>query len=98
MFEGGFISLDTCVAAGDKSTSKLKSTWYKADIEPCLGTSLYLEVPVMGEKSMARRVTSKRGLGRPDGGLQMKRQHSTALTHNKHTKKTLILNPPTTKP
>lgn len=92
MYEGGFISLDT--SAGQttkKSVSKLKSTWYKADMDPCVGTSLYLEVPLMGEKGVPDQVASKSGLSGREGSLQLKRQHST--TQSKPNKKTLVLNP-----
>lgn len=44
---GGFISVDTqSDAVVDPSVKKKKLTWYKADIEPSVGTSLFFEVPV----------------------------------------------------
>ena len=45
--EGGFISFDT-LAKSDlgEQRKKKKLTWYRADMEPCLGTTLFFEVPL----------------------------------------------------
>jgi len=46
---GGFVSLDAEVSVTGTDTAdakKKKPTWYKCDVEPCVGTSLFLEVPL----------------------------------------------------
>lgn len=78
MFEGGFISLDTSAKrAAYKSAAKLKSTWYKAEMDPCVGTSLYLEVALKGQQGVSGHVVSKKSVARRLGSLHLKRQHST---------------------
>ena len=54
LFKGGYISLDAVdsqsVNQQQHSASPVKvghkRTWYKSEIEPCVGTSLFFEVPI----------------------------------------------------
>jgi len=55
--QGGFISFDvaTTTPETDDQRKKKKLTWYRADIEPCVGTALFLEVPLEKDKSHSRQ-------------------------------------------
>jgi len=50
LFKGGYISLDAVDEQIMNTPSKLgggqKRTWYKSEMEPCVGTALFLEVPI----------------------------------------------------
>lgn len=52
LFKGGYISLDP--PQGEAAHPIKKPTWYKAEVEPCVGTSLFLEVPLQrfGQQTM----------------------------------------------
>ena len=81
MVQGGFISFDaanpTETEEADTQRKKKKFTWYRADVEPCLGTALFLEVPLEKEKA--------------GGGVQAARLLKDAI--NRSGKRTLVLNP-----
>ena len=64
----------------DQTQKKKKLTWYKADIEPGVGTALFFEIPVSDKQAdnPLKRVDSK-------PAVQLKRQISKG--------KTLVLNP-----
>ena len=59
MVKGGYISLDAInkndvKGAGNPGEGKqapAKLTWYKTAVEPCVGTSLFLEVPIVRERA-----------------------------------------------
>jgi len=44
LYQGGYISLDP--PATESAHPSKKRTWYKTEVEPCVGTSLFLEIPL----------------------------------------------------
>lgn len=71
LFQGGYISLDTVlgqqkqvnesvVKVGGEATTGGSSatTWYKSEIEPCVGTSIFLEVPLPRRTPMTTTIPS----------------------------------------
>lgn len=78
-----------------------KPTWFKAEVEPCVGTSLFFEVPI--DAIVNEPLTSKKKSGDRKNALAspMQQQHSddqnnkskSSLGTSKKQKKTLVLNP-----
>ena len=86
MGKGGYISLDTFnkneskgVAPGEGKQTPAKLTWYKTAVEPCVGTSLFFEVPIARERAETKKLSTATSA--------LSRQASIAK------KKTLVLNP-----
>ncbi len=83
---------------GNLAKKASKPTWFKAEVEPCVGTSLFFEVPIdvsVTESLMATKKTSgKNGLGTPVQHSDDKNNKSkSSLSTSKKPKKTLVLNP-----
>jgi len=56
--QSAFMSIDNLTEVNQGASKRAKLTWYKAEVEPCVGTSLFFELPAESASNTANTVAT----------------------------------------